>query len=248
MTRLDAARLASLTDAMHRHVADDHAGGVAWLLAAGDQVEVGAAGRLTRGENAPVARDSIFRISSMTKPIVAVAALVLVEELRLRLDDPVDALLPELTDRRVLADPRGPLDGETVAAHRPITVHDVLTFRLGAGMDFSAPWPQPFVEAMGELGLGAGPPEPQVPPAPEEWLRRFATLPLLYQPGERWLYNTGADLLGVLVARAAGRPLDEFLRERVFAPLGMVDTGFWVRDLDRFGTCYGTDPTGHRFV
>lgn len=184
----------------------------------------------------------------MTKPIVAVAALILVEEYKLRLDDPVDALLPELADRRVLVDARGPIDGATVAARRPITLQDVLTFRLGMGMDFAAPWPQPFLDALAERELGAGPPEPQVPPPPDEWMRHLSTLPLLHQPGERWLYNTGADVLGVLIARAAGRSLDELLREHVFEPLGMVDTGFSVADIDRFGTVYGTDPTGERFV
>src|SRR5439155_22337301 len=101
---------------------------------------------------------------------------------RLRLDDPVDDLLPELAVRRVLVDGRGPIDGETVPAHRPITLHDLLTFRLGLGMDFAAPWPQPLLTAMAELGLGSGPPEPQVPPEPGEWMRRLGTLPFLYQP------------------------------------------------------------------
>jgi CubicO group peptidase (beta-lactamase class C family) len=110
-------------------------------------------------------------------------------------------------------------------------------------MDFAAPWPQPLLQAMGELGLGSGPPEPQVPPPPDEWMRRLGTLPLLYQPGERWLYNTGSDVLAVLVARAAGQPLEDFLRTRVFEPLGMVDTGFSTVHLDRLGSCYGTDPT-----
>ena len=226
MSGFDAGRLKGLHDVMAGHVEQDRVGGVAWLAARGDDVEVGAAGYLTRGEPNPVRRDSIFRIASMTKPIVAVGALLLVEECALRLADPVDALLPELADRRVLVDGRGPIEGDTVPAHRPITVHDVLTFRLGLGMDFEAPWPQPLLDAMGELGLGSGPPEPQVPPAPDEWMRRLSTLPLLYQPGERWLYNTGSDVLGVLIARAAGQPLGEFLRTRIFEPLGMVDTGF----------------------
>ena len=249
MSGFDSGRLARLGDVMAGHVDRDTVGGIAWLVTCGDDVEVGVAGRLTRGRPEPVCRDSIFRIASMTKPIVAVGALVLVEECRLRLEDPVDALLPELADRHVLVDGRGPLDGATVPARRPITVHDLLTFRLGLGMDFEAPWPQPLLEAMGKLELGSGPPEPQTPPPPDEWIRRLATLPLLYQPGERWLYNTGSDVLGVLVARAAGQPLEEFLRDRVFGPLGMGDTGFSTTHVDRLGSCYGTDPTsGERYV
>ena len=227
---------------MAGHVAGGSVGGVAWLVARDDDVRVGLAGHLTRGTNDSVRRDSIFRISSMTKPIVAVAALLLVEECRLRLEDPVDDVLPELAGRRVLVDPLGPIDGATVAAHRPITVLDVLTFQLGLGMDFAAPWPQPLLEAMGSLELGDGPPAPQVPPAPDEWMRRLGTLPLLYQPGERWLYNTGADVLGVLVARVAGQPLDVFLRERVCAPLKMADTSFATSNVDRLSTCYIRDP------
>ena len=248
MSGFDPGRLERLHAAVSDHVEGDTVGGVAWLAARGDDVEVGLAGTPERGSGRPVRRDTVFRLSSTTKPIAAVAALVLVEECRLRLDDPVDDLLPELADRQVLVDAHGPLDGPTVPATRPITVRDVLTFRLGWGMDFTAPWPQPLLEAMGELGLGTGPPEPQVPPAPDEWIRRLGTLPLLRQPGERWLYNTGADVLGVLVARAAGSPFDTVLRERVLDPLGMRDTGFEA-DPGRLGACYGRDPaTGERFV
>jgi CubicO group peptidase (beta-lactamase class C family) len=249
MGGFDPGRLGRLRDVMDRHVDEGDVGGVVWLAGCGNDVHVGVGGRLSREEPEPVRRDSIFRISSMTKPIVAVAALLLVEECRLRLDDPVDELLPELADRKVLVDGRGPLDGETVPARRPITVDDVLTFRLGLGMDFEAPWPQPLLAAMGERGLGAGPPEPQVPPEPDEWMRRLSTLPLLYQPGERWLYNTGADVLGVLIARAAGQPLEDLLSTRVFEPLGRVDTGFSTAHVDRLGSCYATDPeTGERRV
>src|SRR5512143_2055314 len=130
MTAFDRARIRHVGDVMAEHVAHDRVGGVAWLASRGGDVEVGVAGHLTRGEEAPVRRDSIFRIASMTKPIAAVAALLLVEECKLRLDDPVDAWLPELADRRVLVDGHGPMDGPTVPARRPITVHDVLTFRL----------------------------------------------------------------------------------------------------------------------
>jgi CubicO group peptidase (beta-lactamase class C family) len=249
MSGFDPGRLQRLRDVVADHVDRDTVGGVAWLAARDDDVEVGVAGSLTRGEDEPVRRDTIFRISSMTKPITAVGALTLVEECRLRLDDPVDELLPELADRCVLVDPRGPMDGDTVPAHRPVTVRDVLTLRLGLGMDFEAPWPQPLLEAMSDLGMGAGPPEPQVPPGPDEWMRRLSTLPLLFQPGERWLYDTGSDVLGVLVARAAGQPLDGFLRERVFQPLGMVDTGFATAHAERLGSCYTINPeTGERMV
>jgi CubicO group peptidase (beta-lactamase class C family) len=193
-------------------------------------------------------RDTIFRITSMTKPITAAAAMILVEECKLRLDEPVDRLLPELAGRKVLKRLDGPLD-DTVPAKRPITVRDLLTFRLGLGGDFTDFTPKPIDEAIGALGLGAGPPAPAVPPPPDEWARRLGTVPLMYQPGERWLYHTGADVLGVLVARAAGQPFDEFLAERVFAPLGMVDTGFHVPAdrLGRFGACFGVDfATGER--
>jgi CubicO group peptidase (beta-lactamase class C family) len=249
MNGFDQRRLDRLRSVVQEHVDRDAVGGVAWLVSRDDDVEAGVAGTLTRGEPAPVRPDSLFRISSMTKPIVAVAALVLVEECRLRLDDPVDDLLPELADRRVLVDPHGPVDGETVPAARTITARDVLTFRLGLGMDFEGPWPQPSLEAMAELGLGAGAPEPQVPPAPDEWMRRLSTQPLVRQPGERWLYNTGSDVLGVLIARASGQALDAFLRERVLDPLGMASSGFATTELDRLGSCYATNPeTGERTV
>jgi CubicO group peptidase (beta-lactamase class C family) len=249
MTAFDPDLLRRLGDVMVGHVEADRVGGVAWLAARGRDVEVGVAGHLTRGEPKPIRRDTVFRVASMTKPIVAVGALLLVEECTLRLEDPVDELLPELAERRVLIDGRGPVDGATVPARRPISVKDLLTFRLGLGMDFSAPWPQPLLEAMDGLGLGAGPPAPSGPPGPDEWMRRLSTLPLLHQPGERWLYHTGADVLGVLVARAAGQPLEEFLRARVFEPLGMVDTGFSTAHVDRLGSCYTIDPvTGARAV
>ena len=249
MSGFDRARFQRLGDVMAGHVERDATGGVAWLAARDNEIAFGASGVLTRGEPAPVRRDSLFRIASMTKPIVAVGALILVEECRLRLEDPVDDLLPELADRRVLVEARGPIDGQTVPAERPITLEDVLNFRLGLGMDFSAPWPQPLLEAMAALGLGSGPPEPQVPPEPDEWIRRLSTLPLLHQPGERWLYNTGSDVLGVLIARAAGQPLEVFLQERVFDPIGMVDTGFSTPHLDRLGSTYTINPaTGERLV
>ena len=215
--------------AVHRAVDAEEIPGAAWWVDRhGELVSRGAAG--------DVRPDTVFRISSTTKPVVAAAALTLVDEGLLGLDDPVDDVLPELAGREVLADPADAAAG-TVPARRPITVRDVLTFRLGVGMDFTAPWPTPTLVALAAAGLPAGPPAPQAAPAPDEWLRRLAGVPLAHQPGERWLYHTGASVLGVLVARTAGRPLPEVLAERVLAPIGMRDTGFVVpgHARDRFG-------------
>jgi CubicO group peptidase (beta-lactamase class C family) len=251
---LTKAGSARLDEVMAGHVAAGDVPGLTWLVARRGEVHTGTAGTLgvpglapaaaaAPGAGDPVALDSIFRISSTTKPITAVAALILVEECRLRLDEPVDRLLPELADRRVLATPGGPLD-DTVPARRPITVHDLLTFRMGLGFDFTGTVAQPAVAAMGDLELGAGPPQPAGPPAPDEWIRRLGTLPLEHQPGERWMYHTSAEVLGVLIARAAGQPFEDFLAERIFGPLGMADTGFWVPAdrMARFGWCHAVDP------
>ena len=254
----DDQRLTRLDEVLAGHVARGAVTGMTWLVARGGDVHMGAAGHLAagvEGDGGPAgtptgtaARDTIYRISSTTKPITAVAALALVEDCVLRLDDPIDDLVPELAGRRVLADAGGSLD-DTVPADRPITVGDVLTFRTGLGWDFAAAGPQPVMAAMAERGLSAGPPAPQRLPAPDEWARQVGELPLAYQPGTRWLYDTSADLLGVLVARAAGRPLDEVLAERVFGPLGMDDTAFFVPEAERerFGPVYVADPaTGAR--
>ena len=235
-------RLAQMDAVLAGHVARGDVLGLTWLVARGSDAHVGYAGT--------AAPDTIFRISSMTKPVVAVAALMLVERCAIRLDEPVDRLLPELADRQVMRDPAGSID-DTVPADRPITVRDLLTFRMGLGMDFAAPWPQPPLEAMAALDRGAGPPAPARAPAPDEWMRRLRTLPLAHHPGTRWMYDTSADVLGVLVARAAGQPLDAFLREQIFDPLGMRDTGFSVPAdaLHRFGPRHVTDPeTGARQV
>jgi CubicO group peptidase (beta-lactamase class C family) len=246
---MSTARLQRLATVVAGHVERGDVPGLAWVISRRGEVHGGAVGTFEPGgEGAEVARDTIFRISSTSKPITAVAALILVEDCRLRLDDPVDGLLPELSDRRVLVRPDGPLD-ETVPAERPITVRDLLTFRMGLGFDFAAFGAQPVIAAAADLDLGAGPPAPAGTPAPDEWIRRLGTLPLMAQPGERWLYHISAQVLGVLVARAAGQPLDQFLAERLFGPLGMADTGFSVPPgaRDRFGPLYATDPgTGER--
>src|SRR5947207_1383760 len=191
----------------------------------------------------PMRRDTIFRISSMTKPITAAATMILVEECKVRLDEPVDRWLPELAERKVLKRLDGPLD-DTVPANRPITVRDLLTFRMGFGQMMAPPDAYPILKAANEQQIGMGPPSPSNMPPPDEWMRRLGRLPLMHQPGEKWMYNTGADVLGVLIARASGQPLETFLRERLFEPLGMKDTSFSVptAKLDRMVTCYWINP------
>ncbi|MDL4814482.1 serine hydrolase domain-containing protein [Actinomadura opuntiae] len=199
------------------------------------------AGSLEAGGADPMRRDALFRIASLTKPVTAVAAMILVEECRLRLDDPLHDLLPELADRRVLRRPGGPVD-DTVPAERPITLRDALTFTLGYGLMFTPEGLPPITQAMMDAGVDNGPDGPAC--APDEWLKRLGTLPLAHQPGAGWLYNTGADVAGVAIARASGRPLEEFLRERIFEPLGMRDTGFTIpaAQTGRLAASYATDP------
>ena len=133
----------------------------------------------------------------------------------------------------------------TVPARRPITIRDLLTFRMGFGLVIAPPDAYPILAEANERQLGLGPPHPSAFPDPDVWLRRLGSLPLMYQPGERWLYTTGSEVLGVLIARASGQPFESFLRERIFAPLGMVDTGFSVpaEQIDRFATAYGLNFT-----
>jgi CubicO group peptidase (beta-lactamase class C family) len=178
-------------------------------------------------DGTPIRGDTIFRLSSLTKPITAAATMICLEECKLRLDEPVDRLLPELADRAVLRRPDGPLD-DIVPASRAITVRDLLTYVWGLGMVIAPPGTLPIQQAMDDLDLNQSPWLRTVPPAPDEWLRRLGTLPLLHQPGAGWMYHTGSDVLGVLIARGTGQPFDQFLRERIFEPLGMADTGFSV--------------------
>ena len=194
-----------------------------------------------------MARDSIFRIASITKPITAAATLAVIAEGLIGLDEPVDRLLPELAGRRVLRQMDGPLD-ETVAARRAITTRDLLTFTFGFGMVtemFMSATPWPIVAAAEELNLATlGPPNPDVQPDPDTWIANLGTLPLLAQPGERWLYNTSASVLGVLLARVTGEPFADVLRTRVCEPLGMHDTGFWTPETERLATAYRPTPNG----
>jgi CubicO group peptidase (beta-lactamase class C family) len=239
---LSEARLGRMHDVMAGYVERGDVPGLVTLVSRRGEVHVDAIGLKAVGGSDPMRRDTIFRISSMTKPITAAATMILVEECKLRLDEPVDRLLPELASRKVLRAIDSPLD-DTVPAHRPITLRDLLTFRMGFGIVMAPPDTYPIQKAMSEQLLGQGPPSPSTPPAPDEWIRRLGTLPLMHQPGEKWMYNTGSDVLGVLIARASGQTLETFLRQRLFEPLGMKDTGFSVpaTKLDRLATSYWTN-------
>jgi CubicO group peptidase (beta-lactamase class C family) len=170
-----------------------------------------------------------------------VAALILVEDGVLGLDDPVDPWLPELADRQVIRSREGELD-DTVPAHRPISLRDLRTLRMGLGAVFADPAGSPLLQRMVELEAAPGPRLFGHPS--DEYMRRLGSLPLLHQPGERWLYHNGLDVEGVLIERASGMSLGEFKRARIFEPLGMVETGFAAPpgEGDRLATAYWADP------
>ena len=201
---LSKSGLRRLHDVMADHVDNGNMPGLVTLVSRHGEIHVDAIGSLAFG-GAPMQRDTIFRISSMTKPVTAVAAMMLVEQCKLRLDDPVDPWLPELAGRKVLRAIDAPID-DTVPAKRAITLRDLLTFRLGLGMIPVFPDRYPIQQAIADAGFAPGPVFPSFPP--DELMRRYGTLPLVYHPGERWLYNSGSEILGVLIARVAGMVLE----------------------------------------
>jgi CubicO group peptidase (beta-lactamase class C family) len=229
-----------LEEIVETAVARGDAPGVVAAVGRGDEGYVAAAGVMAAG-GPPMRSDTLFRIASITKPVTAAVVLSLVEDGLLGLEEPVDRLLPELADRRVLRRPDGPLT-DTIRAERAVTTRDLLTFTWGFGMQgamFMAPEPWPIVSAVAERELGSfGPPQPDTTPEPDTFMARLGELPLLAQPGERWLYSAGSQVLGVLAARAAGAPFEDVMREQVLAPLGMDDTAFYANDTSRLATAY----------
>ncbi|MEU0071581.1 serine hydrolase domain-containing protein [Streptomyces sp. NPDC006332] len=233
--------MSELYDTLRRHVDDGAVPGAVAMVARGDDVEVVAVGGVDVEGTAPMAQDSIFRIASITKPITAAAVLMLVEDGLFGIDDPVEEWLPELSKPVVVRTPDAPVD-DVVPAARPITVEDLLSSRTGWG--FPSDFSLPAVHALFDVQRDGR--DLSAYPDPDTWLAELARLPLLYQPGEAWLYGTSSDLQGILVARASGRSLPEFLAERIFEPLGMEDTAFEVpaAKRGRFTSYYGVDATG----
>jgi CubicO group peptidase (beta-lactamase class C family) len=232
-------RLGRVRDVLERQVDAGYVPGAVAVVARRGEVHIEATGNLAfegAGSATPMAADTICRIGSMSKPVVAACAMTLVEDCTLRLDDPVDEFLPELADMTVLAHPDGPLD-DTVPAKRPVTLRDLLTFTLGTGIVVAEPGTVPIADALNALQGEE--------PEPREWIRRLGMLPLVYQPGERWMYHTAADVTGVLIARATGMSFGAALRERICEPLGMKDTAFSVggESIGRLATAYERDDS-----
>ncbi|WP_028922543.1 serine hydrolase domain-containing protein [Pseudonocardia acaciae] len=233
--------MAGLEDLLRVYVDDGSFPGAVAVVASAAGVEWAAVGFADADHTAPMARDSIFRIASITKPITAAAVLMLVDDGRIGLDEPIGGWLPELAEPVVARTPAGPA-GDVVPAERPITVFDLLTNQAGWGFpsDFSLPAAQPLFAVQKDGREVAG-----FPP-PDEWIAQLSRVPLLYQPGQSWLYDTCSTVQGVLVERVTGRSLPDVLAERVFAPLGMTDTAFAVPagKLGRFTSLYKTQPAG----
>lgn len=222
-----------LSGLLRKYVDDGSLPGAVAVIERGGTAEFAAVGARSLG-GAPMTRDSIFRIASLTKPITAAAVLMLVEDGRIALDDPVSRWLPELADPVVVRTPTGPAD-DVVPIARPITVHDLLTSQTGWG--FASDFGLPAVRELFSVQIDGR--EVQGFPSADVWLANLAKVPMLYQPGESWLYDTSSTLQGVLVSRVAGA-LPDFLAERVFAPLGMNDSAFIVPadKRDRFTSYY----------
>lgn len=188
-----------------------------------------AAGKLAADSNAPFGADTIGRIYSNTKPIVGIATMILIEDGKLKLDQPIAEILPEFANPRVFTDFK---TLETKPAARPITVRHLLTHTAGLG--YSIIRDNPLGEIYHKAGIIPGsrgplPPGAGSEPASlDEFGARLAAQPLAFEPGTRWSYSVAMDLLGLLIQRASGQPFDAFLQNRIFGPLGMADTGFVV--------------------
>jgi len=201
--------------------AGELAGAVTLVWRDGEVLQQACVGYQDVATGQPLTRDTLFRIASMTKPITSTAALMMVEEGRFALEDPITRWAPEFAEMRVLRSPTGPLH-EADPAARPITFADLLTHR--AGLTYSDFQPGPLAQAYHEQ-LG-GQIDSHV--APDEWMARLAALPLIDQPGAAFHYSHATDLLGLLLARIEDEPLGDLLARRIFQPLAMKDTGFTV--------------------
>ncbi len=218
----DPVSLAMVRPALQAFVDRGELAGIVTLTSRrGEVVQADEIGWSDVESRAPMRPDSLFRIASMSKPITSVAALMLMEEGKIGLADPISRWVPELTALRVLRNAAGPLS-DSVPARRAITIEDLLTHRSGiAYAPFSeGPLQQAYAQTLGDPGMNRL--------SVDEWLAALGTLPLAYQPGERFHYGHSTDVLGFLIERVEGKPFRQVLHERIFARLGMPDTDFWL--------------------
>jgi CubicO group peptidase (beta-lactamase class C family) len=221
-------RMARMREILSGHIERKEMPGLVYIVSRQDDVHLEALGSLVFDQPAPMKRDTIFRIASLSKVVTAVAAMILVEECKIRLDDSIEPWLPELGNRRVLKSISSQLD-DTVPALRAITLRDLLTYRMGFGSVMAMPGTYPIQKFIRESRIGGdGPMLPSEARGMDEWLQQLGSLPLMAQPGERWMYHVSGDVLGALIARVSGGSFGTFLRERIFDPLGMNDTAFYV--------------------
>ncbi|MDQ1544087.1 MAG: hypothetical protein QOK08_1725 [Actinomycetota bacterium] len=218
-------------------VASGHAPGIVAGIRHRGETGIHATGYRAFDSVHPMESTTRCRIASLGKPLGGAIVALMIDEGILELDESVERWLPELADMRVLKNPTGPLD-ETVAAATPITVEHLLTLTNGIGLIFEE---TPLSTAIAEQGVGPGAIPPQM--SADEYLKRIGALPLAYQPGERWMYSMGSDILSVLIARASGKPLAEVVRERITEPLGMSATSFFA-SAEELPTAYMGTPTG----
>jgi CubicO group peptidase (beta-lactamase class C family) len=192
------------------------AGAVTLVWQHGEVLQVNEIGYRDVDAGLPMQRNTLFRIASMTKPVTVAVVMSLVDEGKLTLKDPIARWAPELADLQVLDSPHGPLD-RTHPANRAILIEDLLTHTSGLAYGFSVSGP--ISRAYMRLPFNQG---------PDIWMDELAKLPLVHQPGDRVTYSHSIDLLGVIASRIDGKPFHQVLDERVLAPTGMVDTGFFV--------------------
>jgi CubicO group peptidase (beta-lactamase class C family) len=235
---MSAEALAQIPPSLQAVVdAGDLSGFVTLIWRKGEIVQLNTLGHRDVAAGKPMTRDTMFRIASMTKPITSVAALMLMEEGKLSLDDPITKWAPEFANMKVLKSPTGPLD-EVYDSPRDITIDDLMTHRSGLAYGFTSIGP---IAHAYEAALGSPLANPH---APDLWMARLAELPLSYPPGERFHYSHATDVLGFLVGRIAGTTFQAFLQKRILGPLGMVDTDFWCppEKRDRMARLYRIDP------
>jgi CubicO group peptidase (beta-lactamase class C family) len=229
---MSGPRLAKVASAVQKMVDDGKiAGAITMVARKGRIVHFETYGLRDLDEKKPVTEDTIMRFYSMSKPITTAAAMTLYDEGKLRLDEPVETYVPELKGLKVYRDD-GPVEPD-----RKVTVRDLMSHTSGFtyGIFGNSPVDQIYRQKriLGSRDL-------------ESMVRKLGTIPLMYQPGTRWHYGVSTDVLGCLVEKVAGKKLDAFLRERIFEPLDMRDTAFFVPQarVDRFSSCYAPAPDG----